>query len=210
MTTNRTTRRGLSMVELMIALSVTALIGLATVGMLQAVTNGVDTRRDQRSTIIRANAAQHRLAAYINPSRCILELQGSNLALWFDDSRKSETVHISEVRWLRYHAAQGTITVHYLTFPNNMTELERAADDQYYPASSNWEDLFTTYSSHARLVMRSRTLVDGLSDVRVDLDIPADALDARHVTFELTFDTVNEQFTTIGAATIQHHRRPLF
>ena len=57
--------RGLTSIELMIALTITALIAAAIAGMLTAVSDGVYTRGDARSVMVRANAAQTRLSAYI-------------------------------------------------------------------------------------------------------------------------------------------------
>jgi hypothetical protein len=198
------------MIELVIAMSVTALVGVATVGMLNAVSVGVDTQHDSRSVTIRSHHAQSRLAAYITPSRCILHRDASAIVLWFDDSRKSNTVHISEVRWLIFDPDEGAVFVHYVTFPPSFTDRERARYDGEYPATSDWMDLLTTYQSHAQLTMESRKLIDGLGSMTVHLDTGSDALNARHVTCHLTFATRNGDFKTIAAAAIRHHRHPTF
>lgn len=207
---NRTIRRGLSMLELMIALAVTALIGAATVGMLNAVSVGVDTRHDFRSVTIRSHHAQSRLAAYIAPSRCILHRDDNSLVLWFDDSRKSETVHISEVRWLIFDPAKGEIAAYYVTFPPTFSDLLISMFNSEHPASSDWMALFDTYQANPLATMNSMKLIDGLTSATTYLDTGANALDARHVTFHMTFEIRTGEFDTIGSAAIRHHRQPLY
>ena len=54
-------KRGLSLLELILALSVTASVALAITGMMGAVSTGVEGRRDTRSVLVLANAAASRL-----------------------------------------------------------------------------------------------------------------------------------------------------
>lgn len=196
------------MLELMIALSVTALIGAATVGMLSAVSTSIDTRHDSRTATIRSHHAQSRLDAYIAPSRCVLHHDNNAVVLWLDDARRGETVHISEVRWLIYSSEHGTISVYYVTFPSSMIDQQLSVHDQQYPASSDWMVLFNTYQSHLQATMNSITLIDGLTEVTTYLDSGNDALDARQVTFHLTFESHTGAFETIASSAIRRHRQP--
>jgi len=207
---HRTTRRGLSMLELIIALSVTALIGAATVGMLNAVSVGVDTRHDYRSVTIRSHHAQSRLAAYVTPGRCVLHRGNNALVLWFDDNRKNDMINISEVRWLVYDPDEGEIVVYYITYPNWMTETQKLIYDQRHRANSDWMELLETYQSHPRLGMGSTKLIDGLALAGARLDTGNDVLAARHVTFHLTFETRSGEYETIASAAIRNHAEPAY
>lgn len=195
------------MLELMLAMSVAALVGAATVGMLNAVSVGVDSRYDHRTATIRAHHAQTRINAYVSPSRCMLHHDSNAIVLWLDDSRKNNAVNISEVRWLTYDAGDGELTAHFVTFPEWMTDLHYAIYDRTYPASSDWMDLLDDYRSHPQLNIGSTKLIDGLTTFTSQLDV-GDAIDAQHVTFNLSFETRRGEFTTISAATIRRHQQP--
>src|SRR5438552_9817226 len=85
--------RGLTLLELLLAMTITVMIGAGMVAMLGAVNSGVGDRRDTRLTMMRAAAARSRITDYLGPSRCVLAISGANLTLWLADTRKSGTVH---------------------------------------------------------------------------------------------------------------------
>ena len=68
--------------------------------MMAAVSNSLTSRDDGRRTAVQLATTQVRLAAYIAPARCVLNMSDTSLVIWIDDSRESGTAHISEIRWL--------------------------------------------------------------------------------------------------------------
>jgi type II secretory pathway pseudopilin PulG len=115
-------RRGLSLLETTIAMAITALIGTAIATMMAAVSGSLASREDGRGTAIRLATTQVRLGAYIAPSRCLLDGNDGQLVLWVDDSRESNTVHASEVRWIYFDAQAGTIDVSFVDFPDTWSQ----------------------------------------------------------------------------------------
>ncbi len=111
-------RRGLTLIELMLALAITAMVAAAISGMLTAISTGEHLRRDNRSFIMRAHAAKTRLGAYVAKSRCVLDANGGDTVLWLEDSRGSGTVHASEIRWLIFNSVDGTLDVHFVDLPD--------------------------------------------------------------------------------------------
>jgi hypothetical protein len=190
------------------ALFITALVGTATVGMLNAVSVGIDSRHDHRTATIRAHHAQTRLASYIASSRCLLHHNANMIVLWIDDSRMSDTVHISEVRWLVFDAQTGEITVHFVVFPSGLSDWMLTQLDLQYPAASDWAMLFQHYQSHAFLNLASTKLIDGLVAAAPFLDDSSNVLDARHVTYHLLFETRSGEYASIASAAIRQHRKP--
>ena len=131
-------KRGLSLLELILALSVTAIVALAITGMMGAVSTGVEGRRDTRSVLVLANAAASRLSSYVAPSCCILSVGGSDITLWFNDSRESDTVHATEIRWLTFDSEAGTLAVNYVEFPSAWSKAACDLADEEYAADASW------------------------------------------------------------------------
>jgi type II secretory pathway pseudopilin PulG len=198
-------RGGLTMLELMLALVVTALIAGAISGMMGAVTAGVNTRRDSRTTMVSASAAAARLSAYVSPSRCLLQTDGRNLVIWLNDERESDTVHATEIRWLVYNGVDATLDVLFVTFPDGWTQAAKDLEDKEYALGTNWMLVLDEYASKGWIT--ALPLVDRLDDVSVTLD-EASAVDSRHVNFELAFDTTEASRVVTAAAMVRLHRPP--
>ncbi len=200
------TRRGLSLLELMLALSITAMVATAVSAMMSAVVTGVSTRRDNRSLMVRANAAQTRLSAYITPSRAVLDSDGSTVVLWLEDARDGGTVHATEVRWLKHDAIKGTIDVCFVDFPDSWKQTAKDLADRQYSRDADWTAVLDSYNSNGWV--SSLTLVDGLErlTVHIDADQP---LDARHVEYQLDFSTSSGSVATHVSATVSTHRPPV-
>ncbi len=200
------TRRGLSLLELMLALSITAMVATAVSAMMSAVITGVSTRRDNRSLMVRANAAQTRLAAYITPSQAVLDSDGSTVVLWLEDARDGGAVHATEIRWLKHDPSKGTIDVCFVDFPDTWQQTARDLADRQYDRDADWMAVLDLYDSNGWV--SSLTLVDGLERLRVRLDA-AGPLDSRHVDYELDFTTSDGSLPTHVSATVGLHRPPV-
>lgn len=198
-----TTRRALTLVEMMLALSITAMIGLALTAMLTAISTGMETRHDARTHLLHANAAQIRLSAYIAPSLCVLYANGADLVLWHNDSRRSGTVHASELRWLLFDEDEGTISVYMVDFPDTWTQTQRLVADAEFPVSTDWIAVYRQYQINGWV--RGIVLVDGLDTAAVALNEAA-ALDARQVTYRFVAEEGGAQ--SLVSASLRTHREP--
>ncbi len=199
-------RRGLTLMELMLSLAITAIVGLGIAGMMGVVAIGVDGRRDTRAVTVLANAAASRLASYVGPSRCILAADGGNLTLWFNDSRESGTVHATELRWLKFDADAGTVSVHYVEFPEAWGQPARDLEDHEYSSGTDWETVLAEYE--ARRWTGSRILIDQLAAANVMLNDKT-VLNSRFVSYELGFQTQADVVDMVISATINQHMQPV-
>lgn len=202
----RSSTRGLSVLETMMSLTITVMVGAAIAGMLQVVSTGVGSRNDSRTVMISANAAQTRLGAYITPARCVLDLDADGeMVLWFNDNRKSGTVHATEIRWLEFDPDTDTVWVYYVEFPESWSDAAKALADGEYASSANWETVRQSYSSRGYL--GSLVLLDGVESMAIQTD--AAGMDARHFNIELMLNSQSEQTTPmLISATMRHHRAP--
>lgn len=196
-------RRGLTILELMLSLTITVLVGAAITAMLGAVATGAENRRDSRTHLLHANAAQIRLSAYIGPSLCVLGADGGNLTLWFNDSRRSGTVHATEIRWLRFEEATGSLTMYLIRFPATWTERQRLLADHEFGPATNWDDVFRLYRTQGWIA--GVQLVDNLESAAVSVD-HSDPKESRHVTYRLVTSESNTE--TLVSGTLRDHRKP--
>jgi prepilin-type N-terminal cleavage/methylation domain-containing protein len=189
--------RGLTLLELLLAVAITGMVAAAITSMLGAVSTGAETRRDTRSLMIQSAAAQMRLGAYIAPARCFLARRDADLAIWFDDSRESETVHASEVRWLVHTPAAGTIDVCFVRFPEDWSDTSRKLEDAEYPLNTDWFGVLALYAGKG--LIGRYTLVDGLESA--SLTLRGTATNAVNATYRLEY---GEGETLISAAILSH------
>ena len=183
-------RRGLTLIELMLALSITALIAGGISAMVSAVDAGTETRADQRTAMVSAGVLSSRLAGYVEPARCILKLDDSRLTLWLHDNRTSETVHASEIRWINFDDATGAVSVDFLAFPDDWPPAAIDAADVWYPADTNWDLIHTEWDALGHIA--TMPIGSGLSSFTFSLD-DANATLARLVTFSVGFPSSDTQ-----------------
>ena len=194
-------RRGFTSLELMLAMSITIMIGAAIAGMLSVVTYGANSQRDSRTVMVRASAAQVRVGAYIAPAEDVLLSSGGDLVLWFQDFRAGGTVHATEIRWILFDAAAGTLDVHYVDFPPGWTDVAKDLADTGYMLGSDWMTARSIYETNGWL--STITLVDGLTSVAVTADA------AGLITYDLEFATSNGISSVSVSATIREVNRPV-
>lgn len=198
-------RRGLSLVELMLSITITMMVAAAIAAMLGAVSSGVGARRDNRTTMVLANAAQARLSAYAAPARCVLDAGPGGVVLWLDDSRASGTVHATEVRWLLHDAANGCLDVFWVNFPDTWGQAAQDLEDREYPVATDWLAVLAAYQ--AKGLVSGQTLVESLASMDVAMD-QADPIDARHVLLTIEFDTPSDPLPVAITGTIRAHQPP--
>lgn len=199
-------RRGLTLLELLMAVIITAMVGAGIAGMLGAVSAGVGTRKDSREVMVLAHGAQCRLSAYLATARCVLAAGSSDVTIWLDDSRESGTVHATEIRWIRYDANNGEIIVDYVAFPVTWTPTVCDLVDLEYASSTDFDAVRGYYSGKGLLA--SRPLVDHVECASIRTDATA-ALDSRHIVFDLGFESQNQTVMVQVSGTIQEHEKPV-
>lgn len=152
--------RALTLVELLLALSVTALAGMATASMLSMVGTVAQADREGRSTLLRAHAAQTRLRAYFEPSLCLLQndTTRSALAVWLSDPRGPETVNLTELRVLWFDSVARTVVVERVEFPAGWPQVTKDSADVPLLKSSDFVSVMLAQRALGRTVRQ--TLVE--------------------------------------------------
>lgn len=113
-----TSRRGLTLLETLIALSITVITGMAIASVTTAVARGMTSVNTARSALQRAHAVHVRIRAYTDTSLCVLDYnENKGFAVWLDDSRPNQKVNLSELRVFWFNADTQTISVERVVFP---------------------------------------------------------------------------------------------
>ena len=105
---------GLTLVEMMMALGLTALITAAVASMMVTVSHGVSSRSDIRSLVIRQKTVTGRIASIIRESEAVMASGDDYLLLWTYDENDDGAANIAELRLIRHNAATNELAVHQL------------------------------------------------------------------------------------------------
>jgi prepilin-type N-terminal cleavage/methylation domain-containing protein len=200
-------RRGLTLIELVLALAITAMVAAAIGVMISAIESGESARRDNRDMVVRAYAASTRLSAYIASSMSVLKVGSLDAVVWVNDWREGGTVHATELRWIVFDTVTESIDVYFVDFPDEWNDVQQALQDNEYLPGTDWSVVLSSYNAAG--YVSNITLVDGVSSIAITTDQPV-AVDSTSITFDIGFhleatdETVNRALTI----TILKHQPP--
>ncbi len=199
-------RRGLTLLEMTLAIGITSVIGAAIASMMAAATNSIASKDDGRQSAIRLATTQVRLGAYIAPSRCILDKRTTQLTLWFDDSTESQTVHATEIRWIQFDEASRQLSVKFVDFPEEWSQSMIDAENIECNSLTDFELLLETFETNS--LITSIPLVDSIHSCSFWINnfIPTDATQIS-VRFSLV-SSLGITNDSIIDETIRIHRSP--
>lgn len=201
----RPTPRGFTLLETLLAISITAMVGAGIATMMTVLGSDASMQYDLRSVLVRSSTAQSRLSAYIAPARCVLEAEEDRLVLWFDDARDSDSVHASELRWIRLDSEDDRISVEFVSFPDDWSQSAIAIADTEHGAFSDWMAVHRDFE--ARGLLMSAPLAEDISTLRFSTDA-ADVQDARVVDTSMSMRTSTEPVEISLTESIRMHHPP--
>ncbi|MCK4872469.1 MAG: prepilin-type N-terminal cleavage/methylation domain-containing protein [Phycisphaerales bacterium] len=206
--------RGLTLVELLISLIITAMVGTALAALLNAVAVATKTNIGTREIVIRTHAIDSRVALYTDTALALLDVRddGNGLVIWLSDDRASGTVHGTEIRWLTYDPAENTLTVQYVEFPEGWSQMLKDLYDLEYVAASYadgdaWWTVLADYISPG--YTGSTLLGDQLDGVDITF-VGLDEYDADLLSLAYQFGEAGEdQVEILTVASMEDHLTPL-
>ncbi len=122
-------RSGLTLVEMMLAMSITAMVGLALTTMLSSVAYSTTSQAQLRRSNVRGKVLSTRIDTAIRSSKMVLAQGNDFLVLWMGDSRRNGVPNLSELRRIQRDDATGTLTSY--KAPSGLSEVN---DTPYSPA----------------------------------------------------------------------------
>jgi type II secretory pathway pseudopilin PulG len=189
-------RTAFTLVEVMTAMIITAIIGLSVASFLFATSYATSSKREVRRVVVRTYQARERLEESIRDARSVLAIgetgeQVRYLVLWLGDRFGSDPgrVNLSEIRLIEWSPATDTLTgVSAAGAPD--------PDPVYAPETDFYEAADAARDSGA---LTSSPWATGVSAFEIELDEPTPA-DARLVTWRMII--VDELLTESIAGTV--------
>ncbi|MFG0256341.1 MAG: type II secretion system protein J [Phycisphaerales bacterium JB043] len=161
---HRSRARGLTLLELIIAVAITSMIGLGISSMLTMVAQGTRTDQDRRSSVIRVHALNVRLRAYLADSLNLLQHDPTKgLAVWVHDLGSDRYIHVTEVRVLWWDAGTNTLSVERVEFPSGWSSFQKQVADVVVPSDANFFSLMSGYRASGHTL--EETLLDNIQSL---------------------------------------------
>ncbi len=198
-------RRGVTLLELMLALSVTAMVGLGVASMLSMISSSTQDARDARSLLLRAHAGQIRLRSYLDSSLSLLQHDADQgLAVWLLDQRTIDEVNLSEIRVFWFDDVTGTLTVEWVSFPEGWTELQIQTFDTVVPVGADY--FAEMQAQRAGGMTATLDLIEGMTWHQMNFDAK-NILDATRVTAQMEFEVAEgDRRRTLSTFGLANHQ----
>ena len=119
--------RGLTLVEMLLALAGTAFVGAAMSAMLFSVTRGTQDRTDVRKFVVKQKMISHRVTAAVREAAMILECEDDLLVLWINDDDGNGQPSLGEVRRITRNSISGDLSSY--TAPDSLAEVDNVVFD---------------------------------------------------------------------------------
>lgn len=200
--------RALTLLELMLALAITGMIGVGIASTMTMVAAGARGERDGRSAVLRTHAVGVRLHAYIDDALCVLQHDPDRgVALWLQDPGREGVVNLTELRVIWWDEQNRRLSVERVRLPDDWPPLLRATRDAPVPAMS---DFFAVMlEQRAAGLTSEQTLMEQVQEFQASID----AADVQNATrLDLVVGEEVEEvgvFQSLLTFTLTEHRRPV-
>jgi Prokaryotic N-terminal methylation motif len=184
-------QHGLTLVEMLMALAITAMIGAAIASMLSAVAYGTSSSRDIRSLVVKNKTLGARITAAVRGSVQLLDAADGYVVLWTKDINSSGVPDLLELQRIELDSATGKLTS-YTPDPS--------ATDVAYLMTDDFDTISTSLIGTGELV--GELWASGVGQWTVTLD-NADPLAAGLISFRLTLDAGVLSDTSVNAVSLR-------
>jgi len=192
---------GLTLVELLLAITITAFVGTAVASMMVSVTYGTTSRTEMRDVLVRTKVLTSRMNAAVRGSKMVLDSGTDYVVLWIADTREDGQPNISELRRIERDDSTGTITSYLADFPDAWDEATLDANDTAYDLTENFDSI--TQSLQSGSYFPGTTWSDHVTAWTITLD-DADEQLATLMSYRLTLSIGAVTETAIGAAALRN------
>lgn len=125
--------RGLTLVELLLGLAITGVIGAAVTTMLFSTYHGSTSREELRTLLVRGEIGAMRLRMSLRSSTRVLARGDGYLVLWMGDTRANDAPDLSELRRIELDSDTGELLSY-----KAPADLPEAQDAEYDLATTDF------------------------------------------------------------------------
>lgn len=104
-------RRGMTLVELLLAAMMTAVISAAAATLLSGASNASAQSRNARSVTAAGHYAEGRIGAVIRQARAIGQVTATRVSLWLSDANDDDRMQLSESAVIFYDSTAKAISI---------------------------------------------------------------------------------------------------
>lgn len=203
------TRRGVTLVELMLALSVLSLVGICIAMMIKGTADGTAGATDGRRHLVRMQSLEAQIAQTVRPCQCILAAGNGYLVLWLGDGQDAniatnQAVNLSELLLIEHDSANKKLKVYRTTWPAGTSVATMIANDTTYAGNSNWYSAATAAKGN---YFTGTTIANNVTSCNVTLD-SANATSAMMATLWITLDDGVVSRTVVIPASLRQRLVP--
>jgi hypothetical protein len=170
----RARRRGLTFIELLIALGVTSVTCGILAVLINSTATGTNAQNDGRRGLVRMQALKAGLQDEFTNARAILAAGTNYVVYWTGDKPGAYTpannaVNLSELRMLELDTATGDLKVWYARYPAGWSPANIVSADSLFAATSSWYDTCQSLKA-ASVYVGSTTIATGVTGMNITLD----------------------------------------
>jgi prepilin-type N-terminal cleavage/methylation domain-containing protein len=195
-------RAGLTLIELIIGLSITAVIASIIAVLINATAMGTTSQQDGRRLLVRFQAIRSAVSNDLSNAKCILDVGPNYIVYWIGDDpagvvAPNNAVNLSELRMLEVDTA-GNLNLYRVQWPATFKNADILSADQTYAANTAWHSAVQNAATAGYLVPAK--LASNATGLAATLD-SATLTSARMVTLSISLnDTVTTRTIVLGAA----------
>lgn len=181
-------RRAVTLIELLIGLSITAVTCGILAVLINATAMGTSTQNDGRRALVRLQAVKAVLEDEFVNARCILATGSNYVCYWTGDSSGPTTVNnavnFAELRMLAIDAS-GNLNVYCCKWPSGTTNATILANDTQYALATDWRT--TAEALRGTTYYSTNTIATGATSLTISLDSASPAT-AKLINLKIAID----------------------
>lgn len=185
--------RAFTLVEVLLALAISGMIGAAAMMMLTATGNATQTQHDTRRATVKRQVVFTRITPLLRDAARVLDHGDAHLVLWTGDLNRNAKPDLSELRRIEWTA--GNEVVVYEAPPNLA-----AVADTTYELTHDFDAATAALAGSA--AFPGRVTLRGVTDFNLMLDA-ADPAAARTIRLRLTVATESGDDTSVVVAALR-------
>jgi type II secretory pathway pseudopilin PulG len=194
-------RRGFTLAELVLALAITTVIGLAVTGVAAAVSNFNERAEAYYECLQCGRVAAGKLEAMMRPALLITAASGSNMVVWTDDHIEPGKINVSEVTKIFLDTTTRQLMLRTTVYPSTLTADTITALDTSLALSQLTSASVATSAPTYVQYDATRVLAANVQSFVVYPNVPAPL--TRLVKFKLVVSVDGQTVTQYGAVALR-------